>query len=394
MADKVHDTGGGPLQTSMPNKRNLSNSSISPKVADKKPKIFVTPNRFAALYSEDSSDTVFITSTNSASACNEKPGPANQSIEQPTLDVQDVTPRAPPFYISNISNFSAFTNVLTKITGPNAFTCKSTKSYLIVYPRGVYNYNTILTHLKDTDSSFHTFQAHVNRSFRVAIRNLHHSTLCSEISLALSEEGHSVKQVINVKNKNKCGLPLFFVDLNRQNNNNDIFNITSLLNTKVIIEKPHLSRRGPPQCHNCQAYGHTDNYCQHESRCVKCGGDHRSEDCIKDRASPAKCALCSEVHTANYKGCRVYQSVIKKRTKVLTRVLPVSDKPPSIHTRRKGVPRTYAEATVGNSNNLNSEPISNIISQFITQLNSLFTPLISLLSSLLNTLLSKNTLSP
>ncbi|XP_022170023.1 uncharacterized protein LOC111033546 [Myzus persicae] len=125
MVDKVHDTGGGPLQTSMPNKRNLSNSSISPKVADKKSKIFVTPNRFAALYSEDSSDTVFITSTNSASARNEKPGPANQSIEQPTLDVQDVTPRAPPFYISNISNFSAFTNELTKLTGPNAFTYAS-----------------------------------------------------------------------------------------------------------------------------------------------------------------------------------------------------------------------------------------------------------------------------
>jgi len=99
------------------------------------------------------------------------------------------TSRQPPIYISNISNFFAFTNELTKLTGPNAFTCKSTKSYLIVYPRGVLNYNTILTHLKETDSSFHTFQARVNRSFRVAIRNLRHSTLYTEISVALSEEG-------------------------------------------------------------------------------------------------------------------------------------------------------------------------------------------------------------
>jgi hypothetical protein len=55
-----------------------------------------------------------------------------------------------------------------------------------------------------------------------------------------------VKQVINVKNKNKRGLPLFFVDLNRHDNNNDIFNITSLLNTIVKIEKPHHFHRGPP----------------------------------------------------------------------------------------------------------------------------------------------------
>ncbi|XP_060870450.1 uncharacterized protein LOC132944915 [Metopolophium dirhodum] len=232
------------LQTSMSNKRNFSNSSISPKVADKKSKKFVTPNRYAALYSDDSSDNIFNTSTKSATVCNEKSGLAKQNIEQPTLDTQDVTP--PPFYISNISNFSAFTNELTRLTGPNAFT------------------------------------SCVNRSFRVAIRNLHHSTLCTEISVALSEEGHSVKQVINVQDKNRRGLPLFFVDLYRQNNNKDIFNITSLLDTKVIIEKPHQSRRGPPQCHNCQAYGHTDNYCQHESRCVKCGGDHRSVNCTKD----------------------------------------------------------------------------------------------------------------
>lgn len=392
MVDKVHDSGGGSLHTFTPNKRNLSNSSISPKVADKKAKKFVTPNRFAALCPDDSCDNVF--NTPRVTARNEKPDPTKQNIVQPTLDTNDVTPTVPPIYISNISNFSAFTNVLTRLTGPNAFTCKSTKSYLIVYPRGLPNYNTIMNHLNITDSSFHTFQARINRSFRVAIRNLHHSTLCSEISDALSEEGHSVKQVINVKNKNKCGLPLFFVDLYRQNNNNDIFNITSILNTKVIIEKPHLSRRGPPQCHNCQAYGHTDNYCHHESRCVKCGGDHRSEDCTKDPATPAKCALCSEVHTANFKGCRVYQSVTKKRIKVLTRVLPTADELPSGHTRGKGQRRSYAEATVGNSNNLNSEPISNILSQFITQLNSLFTPLISLLSSLLNTLLSKNTVSP
>ncbi|KAL4119906.1 hypothetical protein QTP88_012663 [Uroleucon formosanum] len=72
--DKVYDTGGGPLHTSMSNKRNISNSSISSKVAYKKSKKFVTPYRFAAVCSDDSSDNIFNKSTNNATARNEKLG--------------------------------------------------------------------------------------------------------------------------------------------------------------------------------------------------------------------------------------------------------------------------------------------------------------------------------
>jgi len=386
MADKVHDTGGVPFHISKPNKRNLSNSSTSPKVDDKKSKVFVTPNCYAVLCSDDSSDHVFNTPINSATARNETLGPAKPNIEQPMLDKQDSSPTAPPFYISNISNFSAFTKELTRLTGPDAFTCKSTKSFLIVYPRGILIYNTILPHLKETDASFHTFQARVNRSFRVVIRNLHHSTLCTEMSVALSDEGHSVKQVFNVKNKNKCGLPLFFVDLNRQYNNNEIFKITSLLNTKVLIEKPHLSRRGLPQCHNFQNYGHTDNYCYRDPKCVKCGAVHRSEDCEKDRASPVKCALCSGDHTANFRGCPVFKRVQqnKRPSKV-----PSTKVPKPIP---KSSPKFFAEAT--RTQDFCTDNFSVILSNFITNLNSIITPLITLLSSLLNTLIPKVTISP
>uniref|UniRef100_A0A2S2Q6Y6 Nucleic-acid-binding protein n=1 Tax=Sipha flava TaxID=143950 RepID=A0A2S2Q6Y6_9HEMI len=140
---------------------------------------------------------------------------------------------APPIYIFNFTNFSAFTKELIRITRPNAFTCKSTTSFLIVHAKGAKNYNTIINHLRDTGAYFHTYQPSIYRSFRVVIKNLHHFTLCMEISNALSREEHTVKQIINVKNKNKRGLLLIFVDLNRHDNNNDIFNITSLLNTIV-----------------------------------------------------------------------------------------------------------------------------------------------------------------
>jgi len=79
---------------------------------------------------------------------------------------------------------------------------------------------------------------------------------------------------MNITNKNKCALPMFFVDLFPQNNNKNVLNITSLLNNIVVIEKPHKTCRGPPQCQQCQNYSHTKNRCHHIPRCVKCSEDH------------------------------------------------------------------------------------------------------------------------
>jgi hypothetical protein len=170
-------TDGGPPRMPCFNKRNLSKSSTSPKVdVNKKSKIFVTPNRVAILDSDDLSDSEFNTST-SSSTPNEKPAPVNQDNELPILNKQNVTPSTPPIYISNITNFSVFTKEIIRLTRPNAFTCKSITSFLIVHAKGAQNYNTITNNLRDIGACFHTYQPSVYRLFRVLIRNLHHSTL-------------------------------------------------------------------------------------------------------------------------------------------------------------------------------------------------------------------------
>jgi hypothetical protein len=100
------------------------------------------------------------------------------------------------------------------------------------------------------------------RHFKVVIRNLHHTTILSDISDALAEHGHSVIRVVNIR-KNQRPLPFFHVELALKNNNHNIFNISTLLHSIVVIEKPHSTINDPPQCFKCQAYGHTRNYCCH-----------------------------------------------------------------------------------------------------------------------------------
>ena len=59
-------------------------------------------------------------------------------------------------------------------------------------------------------------------------------------------------------------------------------------------------------------YNHTKTYCTLPFACVKCGGPHDTKICKKDKALPAKCALCGSNHTANYRGCDVYNKLQEK----------------------------------------------------------------------------------
>lgn len=223
------------------------------------------------------------------------------------------------------------------------------------------------------------------RPYRVAIRGLHPSTLITDISSTLDEQGHQVKHVHNVKDKNKRPLPLFFVEIYPNENNVEIHNIKSLLNSKVTIEKPHKKSHSLPQCHRCQSFGHTQNYCNHAARCVKCGADHLTQECSKDRKSPAKCALCSGDHTANFRGCPAFQKAQKKTRPPIAPTTKVPE--PQYHSR----PKSYAEAT--RIQDVPSDNFSVTLSNFINNLNSLISPLITLLSSVLNALISNVNLS-
>ncbi|KAF0754467.1 Nucleic-acid-binding protein [Aphis craccivora] len=174
----------GPVtpRTPNPSKRNLSSSSLSPSQTDKKSKVFITPNRFAALATNDPDDqeAAATSASNSLGA-----PPANQPH---TVQARKMV--IPPIVIKNIKNFSAFKNALTDITSSEGFTCRATSTYLKVIPSSRINYNTIIDYLHDTETSFHSYTPRHLRTYRVAIRNLHHSTLNTDIINALNELEH------------------------------------------------------------------------------------------------------------------------------------------------------------------------------------------------------------
>lgn len=87
----------------------LSETYLTPSQTDKKTKVFVTPNRYAVLNTNE--NNIFAT-------------PSTSNKEDPDSSLQkdhNAEPQAPPIHIKNIFNFSAFNTVLKNITRPKWF---------------------------------------------------------------------------------------------------------------------------------------------------------------------------------------------------------------------------------------------------------------------------------
>jgi len=122
----------------------------------------------------------------------------------------------------------------------------------------------------------------------VVIKHLYHSTPVDTIKDELNSKGFTVRDVTNVLHyQTKKPRLLFFVDLEPSPTNKDIFAIDSLYYTKIKIEELR-PRHDRIQCKRCQSYGHTQAYCNHQPRCVKCGDNHTSSECKKTRMPPQR----------------------------------------------------------------------------------------------------------
>ncbi|KAG8237705.1 hypothetical protein J437_LFUL017659 [Ladona fulva] len=138
---------------------------------------------------------------------------------------------------------------------------------------------------------------------------------------------------------------------------------------KIRIEK-HRPPKGPPQCHRCQLFGHTDKACHMPPRCVKCGGNHLTADCKKEAVEAAVCAYCKGGHPASYRGCPVYAKLKQKlnylknkaqnKTKKLENLqVPLINGEKVIESNSEVV-RSYAEAARGEGERTEQlEPVIN-----------------------------------
>lgn len=308
-------------------------------------------------------------------------------------DTIQTTPKPPPIYIPNVGDIAKMVNQICKVIPSSEFNFKSLRDGQVrLMIKSVESYRKIVKYLDSAKLNYHTFQLKQERAFRVVLKGLHHTTSISDIKALLLSLGHQVRSVRNISSKtSKQPLPMFYIDLDPNDNNKDIYKITRFDNAIVQFEPPKKFEE-IVQCFRCQDYGHTKSYCKKDFRCVKCAQDHPTSECKKTPDTPAKCVLCSESHTANYKGCTKYQQILRTKfarssTNYIGQVTqtPTHVLPPSYNNNfDKSQFGTYSQAVRGEQPAMNNvlEKIEAMLAKQIELTNTLMNMMSMLMSKI------------
>lgn len=243
-----------------------------------------------------------------------------------TLDLEDDTnssktlkpSKPPPIVLSGIEDVNELYKLLESVTKKEEFKLKLINKFVLhVLVNSAEEYKKVITVIREKGIIGHTFTPKETKCYRFVIKDLHHSTPHETIIEAVEATNNKVKgEIINARyGPDKIPTSTFFVNIEPSINNPAVKDIKYIHHQKVKIEDPYKSK-SIVQCQRCQQYGHSKNNCMRPFRCVKCGEGHKSSACKKiDRTSPAKCALCSCDHPANYKGCEIYKEIMNRRNK-------------------------------------------------------------------------------
>ncbi|XP_029174680.1 uncharacterized protein LOC114943252 [Nylanderia fulva] len=188
----------------------------------------------------------------------------------------------PPIMMDDIQNYDEFYNIIKKDIAENDFQVKvMNKNNIKINAKNSDAYRQLVNILKTNNLSFHSYENKQIRPIRVMAKNLHHSSKEENIIADLTRQGFKVQNVVNKQSwKRKEPLDMFVLSFDTEEDINKIFQISNIMNCKVEIQ-PLKTNKLIPQCKKCQAYGHTQQYCNREPRCVKCAGKHYFKECKK-----------------------------------------------------------------------------------------------------------------
>ena len=224
-----------------------------------------------------------------------------------------VSPKIPPIYVYNISNYETFHTSLSNQTF-DEFSVTHTKNSLKLNLSSIEDYRSITKSFNESEIQYHTYQFQTEKQLSVVIRNLPIPITEEMIFNELKELNFEVDTVTRLQNRYKNPIPIVAVLLKKSSPN--IYSLNRLLHCVVSVE-PRKPSTGIPQCTNCQRFSHTKKFCHLPPRCVKCAGDHHYTQYQKILETPAKCVNCNGDHPASYRGCTFYKDITKNKNKTI-----------------------------------------------------------------------------
>lgn len=284
---------------------------------------YTTPNRYSILDNTKSNDQEMFTFNDDTLHIAQTDNQNNHSIHSQTIDD---TIKIPPLFILNITQFSQFRNEISKIIS-NEFVATSKFDRIKVNLETVDDFRALTKYLDEKKYEYYTYRLKTEKDISAIIRNLPMSITEFEVMEELKILEYPVKSVTRLTNKNKTPTPLMAVQLTNHHKSQEIFKLNKLLNC-IVKTEPRRKSKDPPQCTNCQRFGHLHMSCKLQPRCVKCNLSHHYSNCEKTPEIPPNCVNCNGAHPANYKGCTYFKNIKNKKMNYIKKPQLIENVPP------------------------------------------------------------------
>jgi hypothetical protein len=166
---------------------------------------------------------------------------------------------------------------------PNMVECRLVKnSKIIVKISNLEDYRSLLALATKSKLNHTVSKLKEEVPLKFVIRNLPNFVSPADFKDDFNEQGCTIIEVTQMKNKNKVLLPLVIVTLHNDELNQSILNLKYFLNMAVHVV-PYEPMNKPLQCYNCQEFNHGASHCRRRLTCLHCAGEHSHKQC------PTKC---------------------------------------------------------------------------------------------------------
>ncbi|GFV94190.1 uncharacterized protein TNCV_4463171 [Trichonephila clavipes] len=232
-------------------------------------------------------------------------------------DVEDVTPafKSKPIFLKIFDSY----NLVLQDLHRNFPTATNThaKGYIKIEAQNEKDHDEITKFLKDKNLEFYTIEPPITRPLKLVIKGLPVDIDPEDIKNDLISKGIKIVKTTQLKRfVSKTPLPIFMIEIERDENVNDIFQVRSCLYMQIKIN-PFKKGNRITQCFNCNYFHHATSNCNMKTRCLKCGENHRTGMCvIKEKIVDPICINCKEKgHLASSIKCPLFPKPRKSKEK-------------------------------------------------------------------------------
>ncbi|GFX07220.1 uncharacterized protein TNCV_2971971 [Trichonephila clavipes] len=215
-----------------------------------------------------------------------------------TVDAEDVSPPKPkikPIFMRITNSYSLILQDLHRAY-PTA-TNTHMRGYIKIEAQSSDDHRNITNYLKAKELEHYVIDPSSTRPLKLVIKGLPDNIDPEDIKTDLVSKGIKITKIAQLKKfVTKTPLPLYMIEIERDENVNDIYQVRSCLymQIKQIKLGPFRKKNRITQCYNCNYFHHASQNCSMKTRCLKCGGNHKTGACeIKEKIENPLCINCN-----------------------------------------------------------------------------------------------------